>query len=52
MGLQNSEEQWHTVFWVTAGVYLLGTFAFTLLGSTNQQEWNKRKDLDRQNALS
>ena len=33
-------EAWNQVFYITAGVYALGTFVFVIFGKTTVQPWN------------
>jgi len=38
--LQPTRVQWQKVFYISAGVYLLGWITYLLLGSGKQQSWN------------
>lgn len=37
------QSEWQIVFFITAGVYLVGAIAFILLGSGETEEWAKKK---------
>ena len=41
---QNDVEHWQPVFWISCGVYSLGSVAFIVFGSSEEQAWN-RKDV-------
>jgi len=38
--VQGSTEQWRTVFWIAAAVYLVGNVLFLVLGDGVVQPWN------------
>ena len=38
--LQPTRVQWQKVFYISAGMYVLGWVTFLLLGSGKQQSWN------------
>ena len=35
------QDHWDTVFWISAAVYTLGTLTFLLLGTAEEQPWNR-----------
>ena len=37
----NDQDHWDTVFWISAAVYSLGTLTFLLLGTAEEQPWNR-----------
>lgn len=38
--LQESVSQWRVIFFLTAGIYVIGALAFVLFGSVKVQPWN------------
>ena len=39
--LQPSRHNWLIVFYISAGVYVVGTLAYSLMATGVEQEWNK-----------
>ena len=37
---QNDVASWQSVFWISTGVYAVGSFVFILFGSSEEQSWN------------
>ena len=37
---QNDVVSWQSVFWISTGVYAVGSFVFILFGSSEEQSWN------------
>lgn len=49
----NTVEEWNAVFFVTAGLYLLGCAVYWFLASGELQPWSvEKRARDRQNGLS
>ena len=40
---QNDVDHWKLVFWISTAVYSVGSLAFIVLGSSEEQKWNRVK---------
>ena len=38
---QNDVEHWQLVFWISTVVYTVGSLVFIVLGSSEEQKWNR-----------
>ena len=38
---QNDVDHWRLVFWISTVVYSVGSLAFIVLGSSEEQKWNR-----------
>ena len=38
---QSDVEHWQLVFWIATVVYTLGSLVFIVLGSSEEQKWNR-----------
>ena len=43
---QQTREQWQTVFYVTAGIFLVGTIVFCLFAKADVQRWARPPDAE------
>ena len=39
--MQQTLDRWHIVFYIAAGVYMMGFLIYALLGSGEVQKWNE-----------